>query len=43
MRRQTGAVDRDKNKLEAKAVPLHATKARGGRGSIALIHSRPRD
>jgi hypothetical protein len=27
---------------EAKAVPLHATKALGGRGGIAPTHSRPR-
>jgi len=25
-----------------KAVPLHAMQALGGRGSIALTHSRPR-
>jgi hypothetical protein len=28
--------------LKAKAVPLHATKALGGRGSIVPTHSRPR-
>jgi len=28
--------------LKAKAVPLHATKALGERGSIAPTHSRPR-
>jgi hypothetical protein len=28
--------------LKAKAVPLHATKALGGIGYIAPIHSRPR-
>jgi hypothetical protein len=28
--------------LKAKAVPLHATKALGGRGGIAPTRSRPR-
>jgi hypothetical protein len=28
--------------LKAKAVPLHAMKALGGRGGIASTHSRPR-
>jgi hypothetical protein len=27
---------------KSKAVPLHAMEARGGRGGIALAHSRPR-
>jgi hypothetical protein len=29
-------------KFKAKAVPLHATKALGGRGNITLTHSRSR-
>jgi hypothetical protein len=29
-------------KLASKAVPLHAMEALGGRGGIALTHSRPR-
>jgi hypothetical protein len=28
--------------IKAKAVPLHATEALGGRGGIAPTHSRPR-
>jgi hypothetical protein len=28
--------------VKAKDVPLHATQALGGRGSIAPTHSRPR-
>jgi hypothetical protein len=30
------------SKIKAKAVPLHATEALEGRGSIAPTHSRPR-
>jgi hypothetical protein len=29
-------------KVKGKAVPLHAMEALGGRGDIALTHSRPR-
>jgi hypothetical protein len=29
-------------KAKAKAVPLHAMKALGGRGDIAPTHTRPR-
>jgi hypothetical protein len=43
-RNATGVIDSyGLSELKAKAVPLHAMEALGGRGSIAPTHSRPRN